>query len=292
MLLIGLPEMILKISRDTILTLSTFFLLVTIFYILGYWLVFRMGQATPLMLSVGMATLLTCLIRKRSLASLGWAWGEWKYQWMSYLIPFAIALFAYLIVWTLGFGDFYNTEFLLKQKENYNLGNWSDIEILLFYLVLVASISFFVSLPSVLGEELGWRGLLVPELSKFLSFTGVALVSGFVWSIWHWPLIIKGLYGNDVTPLYYQLFFFTLFIISSGIVMTYLRLKSNSLWTSVIYHMSSNIFIQKMFTPITVQNAKSSWYMDEFGAVTALVACCAAIYFWRKGVAEFRVATV
>lgn len=279
-----------KISRDTALTLFTFFSLVIAFYILGYWLIFRMGQATPLMMSVGLATIVTCVIRKRSLASLGWQWGEWKFQWMSYLIPFSIAFSAYLLVWFVGFGDFYNAEFLLKQKENYNLTHWNDTSIFLFHIVLVTTVSFVVSLPSILGEELGWRGLLVPELSKFMSFTGVALVSGLVWSVWHWPLIIKGLYGNDVTPLYYQLFFFTLFITSTGVIMAYLRLKTGSLWTAVIYHASSNIFIQKIFTPITVQNTESIWYVDEFGAIIALIACCVAVYFWRKGVAEFAVA--
>jgi membrane protease YdiL (CAAX protease family) len=280
----------LKISRDTALTLFTFFSFVIAFYILGYWLIFRMERATPLMMSVGLATIVTCVIRKRSLASLGWQWGEWKFQWMSYLIPFSIAFSAYLIVWFVGFGDFYNAEFLLKQKENYNLTHWNDTNIFLFHIVLVATVSFVVSLPSILGEELGWRGLLVPELSKFMSFTGVALVSGLVWSVWHWPLMIKGLYGNDVTPLYYQLFFSTLFITSTGVIMAYLRLKTGSLWTAVIYHASSNIFIQKIFTPITVQNTESSWYIDEFGAIIAIIACCVAVYFWKKGVAEFAVA--
>jgi membrane protease YdiL (CAAX protease family) len=277
----------LKISKDTILTLATFFSLLIVFYVLGYWLVYRMGQATPLMLSVGIATLVTCIIRKRNLASLGWRWGAWKYQWMSYLIPFMIVLVAYLIIWIGGFGEFYNADFILEKKENYNLGDWSNTGILLFHFALVASISFFVTLPSVLGEELGWRGLLVPELSKFMSFTGVALVSGLIWSVWHWPLIIMGLYGNDVTPLYYQLLFFTLFILSSSVIMAYLRLKTDSLWTAVIYHASINIFLQKIFTPITMTNTESNWYIDEFGAITALVGCCVAVFFWKKGIAEF-----
>lgn len=276
-----------KISRDTVLTLAVFFSFVVVFYLLGYWLIYRMGQATPLMLSVGAATIITCIIRKRSFASLGWCWSDWKYQWQSYFIPFAIALVSYLIIWSAGFGGLYNAEFLLEQKENYNLSHWNDASIFIFHFCLVATISFFVSLPSVLGEELGWRGLLVPELSKFMSFTGVALVSGVIWSVWHWPLIIMGLYGNDITPLYYQLFFFTLFIVSTSIIMTYLRLKTGSLWTAVVYHMSSNIFIQKVFTPIAVSTKDSSWYIDEFGAITAIVAFCVAVYFWRKGVAEF-----
>ncbi len=273
--------------RDSIVTLGVFFTLVTAFYFLGYWLIFRTGQATPLMLSVGLATVITCLLRKRDLADLGWQWGPWKYQWMSYFIPFFIILVASAIIWLAGLGDWHNPDFLMQKKQSYNLAGWSDGSIFLFHILLTATMSFVVSLPSVLGEEMGWRGLLVPELSKFMSFTGVALVSGLVWSVWHWPLIIKGLYGNDVTPLYYQLAVFTLFITSTGVIMAYLRMKSGSLWTAVIYHMSSNIFIQKVFTPMTAETPDSRWYIDEFGIVTALVACCVAFYFWRKGVKEF-----
>lgn len=277
-----------KASRDTILTLATFFIFVVLFYVLGYWLIFRMGQATPLMLSVGIATILTLFVRKRSLVSLGWSWGEWKYQWLSYLTPFVIVFAAYTVIWNLDLGGFYNNEFLLKQKSNYNLNNWSNLGIFIFHFLLVASISFLVSLPSVLGEELGWRGFLVPELSKFLPFSGVALVSGLIWSLWHWPLILNGLYGNSVTPMYYQLSIFTIFIASISVIMAYLRLKSNSLWTGVIFHASSNIFIQKIFTPITSQNSKSVWFIDEFGAITSVAAFCVAIYFWRAAATELK----
>lgn len=280
-------RIIMKISKDSALTLLTFFTLIIAFYFLGYWLIYRMAQATPLMLSVGAATIVTCIIRKRSLASLGWQWGDWAYQGQSYFLPLGIALSAYIVIWLFGFGDFYSVEFAAKLKGKYNLANWSDASILLFHVLLIASVSFLVSLPSVLGEEIGWRGLLVPELAKFMSFTGVALASGMVWALWHWPLIINGLYGNNTTPLYYQLFFFSLFIVSTGVILTYLRMKSSSVWTAVIYHMSSNIFIQKLFTPVTVTNGNSAWYMDEFGAVLAIVATLVAIYYWRKGVAEF-----
>ncbi len=38
------------------------------------------------------------------------------------------------------------------------------------------------------GEEIGWRGFLVPELAKGLPFTAVALVSGIIWAAWHYPI--------------------------------------------------------------------------------------------------------
>ena len=42
--------------------------------------------------------------------------------------------------------------------------------------------------PTATGEEIGWRGFLVPELAKVLPFTGVALVSGLIWASWHYPI--------------------------------------------------------------------------------------------------------
>ena len=239
------------------------------------------------MLSVGVATILTCLIRKRNLASLGWTWGSWKYQWVSYLLPLVIVFVAYLIIWIAGFGGWYNSEFVLQQMQDYNLVNWSATSLVIFHFFLTATYSFVLLLPSVLGEEMGWRGFLVPELAKFMSFTNVALTSGLIWSVWHWPMMLKGFYGNDVTPLYYQIFFFTLLMVSNSVIMTYLRFKTNSLWTAVIFHISGNVFLQKVFAPLTIDTDNSAWYVNEFGVVPAIVAFVVAVYFWNKGKAEF-----
>ena len=276
-----------KISRDSAVSLTVFFVLLMVCTTAGYWLIFRVERATPIMLAVGVATILTCLIRRRSLATLGWGWGSWKYQWLSYVLPLAIAFLAYLIIWVAGWGGWYNSGFVVQQMEDYNLSNWSDAGLIAFHFLLTATYSFVLLLPSVLGEEIGWRGFLVPELAKFMSFTNVALTSGLIWSVWHWPMMFKGFYGNDVTPLYYQLFCFTLLIVSWAVIMAYLRFKTNSLWTAVIFHMSGNVFLQKVFAPLTIENDRSAWFVDEFGAVPALVAFAVAIYFWKKGKAEF-----
>jgi membrane protease YdiL (CAAX protease family) len=277
----------LKVSRDSVISLSVFFALLIACTTLGYWLIYRLGRGTPVMLAVGVATILTCLIRKRDLAELGWTWGRWKYQWMSYLLPLGIALVAYLIIWGTGLGGWYNSAFVLEQMQDYNLEGWSETSVIAFHFALTATYGFVLLLPSVLGEELGWRGFLVPELAKFMSFTHVALISGLIWSVWHWPMILMGFYGNQGTPLTWQLFFFTLLIVSESMIMTYLRFKTGSLWTAVIFHMSGNIFLQKVFAPLTLENERSAWYVDEFGAIPALVAFAFAIYFWRKGKAEF-----
>jgi len=276
-----------KITHDSIITLALFLGLVIIFYCVGYWLIFRLERATPLMLSVGFATLATCAIRNRDISTLGWSWGEWRYQRISYLLPLLIILITHLIIWNLGLGEWYNIDFTQSLKADYNLDELTDAHILAFHFLISATVSFLMLLPSVLGEEIAWRGFLVPELAKFMSFTGVAFVSGLLWAMWHWPLILTGLSGNGETPIHYQLLCFTVFIMSISFVMTYLRLKTNSLWTAVIFHMSINLFLQKVFIPLTAQNSNSVWFIDETGAVLATISLSVALYFWRKGLKEF-----
>lgn len=269
--------------RNSIVTLLVFLMLLFVCTAVGYWLIFRLGRATPIMLAVGIATILTCLIRKQKLATLGWGWGDWKLQWLSYGLPLLIALLAYGIIWSTGLGGWFDPEFVQQQAQDYNLAGWDPAGIIVFHLLLTASYSFVISLPAALGEEMGWRGFLVPELNKFMSFTGVALVSGFIWAAWHLPLFVLGFYGADGTPLYYQLFFFFLLLMSNSVTMTYLRLKSDSLWTAVFFHASGNVFMQKFFAPLTLANERTAWFADEFGAIPALVAFVVAIFFWRKG---------
>lgn len=165
-------------------------------------------------------------------------------------MPLGYAAAAYGLIWVSSAGGWYDLELVLELKESYNLGAWSNAAVIAFHFLLTAIVSFALLLPSVLGEELGWRGLLVPELARQMPFTGVALVSGVLWAIWHWPLMFMGLYGNEATLFTNQLVCFTVCIMSMSVIMTYVRLKTSSLWPAVIFHMSHNVFLQKFFGPI------------------------------------------
>ena len=53
-------------------------------------------------------------------------------------------------------------------------------------------------------EELGWRGILQPALSKKISFPLAALVCGEIWALWHLPLwFIEG-HPNQSMPFWVQ----------------------------------------------------------------------------------------
>lgn len=253
-----------------------------------YFLILRAGGLTagggvyvlPLMWCPALAGMLTLRLNGRNLSELGWKWGQAKYPFWSWLIPILYASIAYIIVWIFHLGGFGNADYLSAVARRAHLSGPHWVSLLLGFL-LIGVYGLIGSLASALGEEIGWRGFLVPELSRTMSFTTTALISGVVWSVWHYPILIYGGY-NGGTPAWYSLTCFTVLVISISFVFAWMRLKSGSLWTGALLHASHNLYIQGILTPITTDTGKTKWYIDEFGCVLPIVAIAFAIYFWTK----------
>lgn len=81
-----------------------------------------------------------------------------------------------------------------------------------------------------IGEEIGWRGYLLPLLSKKFSLLLSSVLIGTMWGIWHFQ------FGEGLG--------FALFIVTTiemSIIMTWLYHKGNeSLITAIIFHMVIN----------------------------------------------------
>ena len=227
-----------------------------------------------------LAGITTLKLGDRDLRELGWKWPQSPYAVQSWLIPLLYATIAYGIVWGARLGGFPNHEFmdLLAQRTGLRV---SPVAATAVYVLLAGSFGLAKGLASALGEEIGWRGFLVPELSKNVGFTGTAMISGAVWACWHYPLLIWGDY-NSGTPTWYGLSCFTVLVLSISFVFAWMRLKSGSLWTGALLHASHNLYIQGIFTPLTRDTGKTAWFIDEFGAVLPIVAIGFAIYFLRK----------
>jgi membrane protease YdiL (CAAX protease family) len=175
-----------------------------------------------------LAAITTLKLNGRDLSDLGFRWPQTKYAVQSWFIPLLYATIAYVIVWLLGLGDFPNHEFMVQLVSRMG---WrvSPMASTALYVLLAGSFGLVKSTASALGEEIGWRGFLVPERFKSTGFTGTALISGVVWSCWHYPSLIWGDY-NSGTPTWYDLTCFTVMVISLSFVFAWMRLKSGSLW--------------------------------------------------------------
>lgn len=224
----------------------------------------------------GIAAILTQLLYRKSLRGLGWGWGKTKYQLWSYAIPLAYTLAAYTVVWVTGLGGFPNQEALdrvVSRIPSFPHGALG--------LLMVATLGIIPYGISALGEEIGWRGLLVPQLAKLTTFSKTALLSGLIWAVWHYPYVVFGNYNNG-TPVWFGLTCFTAMIIGISFIFTWFRLKSGSLWTGVLLHASHNLFIQMVFTPLTSDTGITEYVIDEFGIALAIVAFVCAYIVWRN----------
>ena len=241
------------------------------------WGQFVMG----IMWCPAIAAFITMKILKRDISELGWKWGETKYQLWSYLIPLLYAFIAYLIIWVFDWGGFYNKAYVARLTESFGFGEIGSGFIIAFYFILFGIFGTIRSCASALGEEIGWRGFLVPELYKTQGFTKISFISGAIWGVWHLPILLFADY-NSGTPSWYAMSCFMVLIISMSFIYTWFRMKSGSLWTAVILHASHNLFIQRIFTPLTEDTGNTAYYVDEFGIVLPIVAIGFAIYYWNK----------
>lgn len=275
-------------NRNSRQQIAIYLLLVLAFSSIFYFLILRahsLGGGGGLfvfgiMWCPALAGMATLKLSGRDVRDLGWKWPQSTYALQSWFIPLLYAAIAYGIIWAARLGGFPNHEFMdvLAQRMGLRVSPMTSTAV---YVLLAGSFGLAKGLASALGEEIGWRGFLVPELSKNVSFTGTALISGAIWACWHYPLLIWGDY-NSGTPTWYGLSCFTMMVISVSFVFAWMRLKSGSLWTGALLHASHNLYIQAIFTPLTRDTGRTAWYIDEFGAVVPIVVLCFAIYFWRR----------
>lgn len=213
-----------------------------------------------LMWCPGISAIVTSLIFQKSLRPIGWKWGKTRYQLLSFFLPIVYAAVTYSVVWLVGWGKI-NKEFSVETAEFLTVG-------------IIFSFLF------ALGEEIGWRGFLVPQLSKVMGFTSVCLVSGLIWSLWHYPLIIfSGYHGG--TPVLYSLVCFTLMVTGTSFAYAWLRLISGSVWTGMFLHGMHNHFVQDFFDPLTSDTGITSYIIGEFGAALAVAGIIVAFIFWK-----------
>ncbi|MFK7830119.1 MAG: lysostaphin resistance A-like protein [Congregibacter sp.] len=150
------------------------------------------------------------------------------------------------------------------------------------YGAMLATIGMVGAASRALGEEIGWRGFMIFEMRKVLPFWAIGLLSGIIWAIWHWPAILFTDYNAGEGSFVLQMFIFTMVIVPQGVVYAYFAFRSESLWPAVILHASHNLFIQRIYTPLTIRGEGTHFYIDEFGIVMPIIGCVMAFYFYYR----------
>ncbi|MGI9222548.1 MAG: CPBP family intramembrane glutamic endopeptidase [Woeseiaceae bacterium] len=225
---------------------------------------------------------------KRSISTMPWSWGQWRWNWYAWLLPIGYGLAMYLTVWVfeLGGSQFGNPETLASWTSQITGSTETSLPAVLLFIFLIGTVGIVGTASRALGEEIGWRGFLIWELRKVMPFWAVGVMSGLIWSIWHWPGILLTDYNAGEGNLLLQMLLFTAGIVPHGIIYAYFSFRSNSLWPAVLLHASHNLFIQQVFTPLTIRGNGTHFYIDEFGILLPIVSCIVALYFYRRARAE------
>lgn len=275
-----------KSLKKIVTFLAITFLFSTVFYILiinaGSLEVYGGLLVVGLMWVPGLAGILTQLIFEHTLRGMGWKLGKFKYLLIAYLLPLAYCLVVYGVTWLTGLGGVPNPEVMAQINASVSTVT-SPLGKILIYCANLAIFGVVMGLLSSAGEEIGWRGLLVPELAKITSFPKATFISGIIWTLWHNPLIIFADYSLPGIPKWYAVLMFAIMLLGNTTAFSWLRLKSGSMWPAILLHSSHNVFVQLVFTPLTLQTAITPFIIDEFGAGLAVTAIILAVIFLKLG---------
>lgn len=232
--------------------------------------------------SPAMAAFATAILAKKPITTFGWKWGEWRWQLQAWSVPLLYVSISYGLVWIVGWGKVPNPEFISRAAKSVALHISPGIAS--FLLIALTATLGMLDFGGALGEEIGWRGFLVPALYQLTrnNFTATVLINGVIWAAWHAPIIFLSSYNNPGVPRWYSFCCFFVLMLSSATIDDWYRLRSGSLWTGVILHTSHNLYVQRIFTPLTAESGKTQYFIDEFGAVLPFVMLLFAIYFWTR----------
>ena len=256
--------------------LALFSLLLLPLSALCYWLIIARHNAAGtffLMWTPGFAALVARLVQREQFPALshhlnwrrvGQALG------IALVTPFAIGLLAYGTAWRAGATPltYFHASATIASFLPWIGANPSLLALAGFVFLIACS-----EIISATGEELGWRGYMLGHLID-AEVPQPIFVSGLIWSLWHWPLILLSSSTNGL-PQLVTASIFLVTITSLGCVSAHLKLTSGSLWPSILLHAAWNGFILEIFDAFT-KSADTSIWIGETGLLVALITMLAA----------------
>jgi len=146
----------------------------------------------------------------------------------------------------------------------------SPIPVGVIVLLQLLMIPFAALLNGVLalGEEIGWRGWLLPTLRPLGTWPAL-LISGAVWGFWHSPLILLGYNFGQPNLLGVGLMIGG--CVFYGVLLGWLRLRTGSIWPAVFAHGAFNAAAGFLLLVVAANTSADPVATGPLGWVTWIV---------------------
>jgi membrane protease YdiL (CAAX protease family) len=198
-----------------------------------------------LMLTPAIASIATRLITRE-----GWSnmllrpkfRGGWPYYLVGWIAPALAIIVGGVIYYLLFPAQFDPSMSYVLQTFGGEVPANTTIWTILLNRLVVAAVATLPTLPIMLGEELGWRGYLLPKLMPLGGRKAVLLI-GVIHGAWHWPFFPMGYnYGFDRfgLPLVAAALLYLVVVILFSTFFAWLTLRSGSVWPAALAHGTIN----------------------------------------------------
>jgi len=228
------------------------------------------------------AIIATMLGEKKELKTLGLGkLGKKKIYLWAWVVPILAVLVTGVVSWLFGWGKFDPTFQLIRQA----VEGLPDVPETALPLLLTAQIAAALTVAPLfntlfaLGEELGWRGYLLPKLLP-LGQIPAMLISGVIWGIWHAPAILQG-HNYPENPVL-GVGMMIVFTVLLGIIFSWLYLKTRSPWAPALAHGTVNAVAGLPLLFLTDVNLSLGGSLTSVSGWLALAALVGILYWKRE----------
>lgn len=153
---------------------------------------------------------------------------------------------------------------------------WSQISTGTIFSVITA-FGYIALVRGPLREEIGWRGFALPRLQYLYSPLVGTLILGVIWTIWHLPLHLNGIYTGGMDG------FIERFYVNIGITFVFTWIYNHSrgsLLLTTLFHASFNTTVTVLLIPSVIAEPYSFIFIIFINL--AAVAVIFADKMWRK----------
>lgn len=155
---------------------------------------------------------------------------------------------------------------------------------------LVSSVlNFLVMLVVLVGEEIGWRGFMLPRVQQLTTARRAAVVTGFTHGCFHLPLILVATTYDTEGPRWIAAPLAVLTITAAGVFYAWLWDRSGSVWAVTIGHNFANLTFAWGFaliastTPTSLALVAGETGIATFAVVaTMAVVLLATARVWKR----------